>query len=457
MRGPIRVPSSRFPLQRLRHRKLDRHPRGSGIFKAFERKADRGVKNHKMGNRISGNHKRRLAPARGKNHRFARAKVHGAKMDLKAEPFQGGGSEIVIADTGSAGNQKHLPARRRGFDLFDQQFEPIAAAALMNQFGPRLRQQPGDQCGIRIADLARTRRLCGRHQFIAGDQVDDPRSRPYERFALARLRQECQLRCAEACSFTQQDIAAPGILAAMANMERHRLAAQRPHPFPFPADFLLHEDLRGARREAAAGKDPRTFTGAQFKAGQIAGAHFGDHFKGRRKIVRCHGITVHGGAIKSGKILGGDRIGGEDASMGGGKRRGACHQRRHLFADYRARFLERNHDGAARYRAGLKLRTCSLREIRSASALLPERGRFRCRAMQLKLLAFAQAHDLLGFQERLVEVEPEETPRRLLGRLAPLFDAAGVRVAIDCEYCSWDTPIGAQARELAIIPPVSGG
>ncbi|MES2568579.1 MAG: MoaD/ThiS family protein [Verrucomicrobiota bacterium] len=77
--------------------------------------------------------------------------------------------------------------------------------------------------------------------------------------------------------------------------------------------------------------------------------------------------------------------------------------------------------------------------------------------MQLKLLAFAQAHDLLGFQERLVEVEPEETPRRLLGRLAPLFDAAGVRVAIDCEYCSWDTPIGAQARELAIIPPVSGG
>ncbi|MEI9960038.1 MAG: MoaD/ThiS family protein [Limisphaerales bacterium] len=31
-----------------------------------------------------------------------------------------------------------------------------------------------------------------------------------------------------------------------------------------------------------------------------------------------------------------------------------------------------------------------------------------------------------------------------------------IRVAIDLEYADWDKPIGA-ARELALVPPVSGG
>jgi hypothetical protein len=39
--------------------------------------------------------------------------------------------------------------------------------------------------------------------------------------------------------------------------------------------------------------------------------------------------------------------------------------------------------------------------------------------MQLQLLAFAQAHDQLGFRERLVECSPTETPRQILARLAP--------------------------------------
>ena len=76
--------------------------------------------------------------------------------------------------------------------------------------------------------------------------------------------------------------------------------------------------------------------------------------------------------------------------------------------------------------------------------------------MQLRLLAFAQAHDLLGFRERVVECTPAETPRALLARLAPGANCAAMRVALDCEYADWDAPIGA-ARELALIPPVSGG
>jgi molybdopterin synthase sulfur carrier subunit len=76
--------------------------------------------------------------------------------------------------------------------------------------------------------------------------------------------------------------------------------------------------------------------------------------------------------------------------------------------------------------------------------------------MQIKLLAFAQARDLLGWPERVVECQPDDTPRTILTRLAPQAPVEHWRVAVDEEYQPWDQPIGA-AREIALIPPVSGG
>jgi molybdopterin synthase sulfur carrier subunit len=76
--------------------------------------------------------------------------------------------------------------------------------------------------------------------------------------------------------------------------------------------------------------------------------------------------------------------------------------------------------------------------------------------MQVRLLAFAQARDQLGWPERVVECAPEETPRAVLARVAPMVQADLWRVAVDEEYQSWDIPLGS-AREIAFIPPVSGG
>ncbi len=76
--------------------------------------------------------------------------------------------------------------------------------------------------------------------------------------------------------------------------------------------------------------------------------------------------------------------------------------------------------------------------------------------MPVKLLAFAHTRDVLGFQERVFDCAPGDTPRALLARVAPTFDCAACRIAIDGEYRDWDAPIGA-GRELALIPPVSGG
>ena len=76
--------------------------------------------------------------------------------------------------------------------------------------------------------------------------------------------------------------------------------------------------------------------------------------------------------------------------------------------------------------------------------------------MQVNLLAFAQARDQLGWTERVVECEPDETPRTVFARVAPELHVEMMRVAVDQEYHSWDEPIGA-VSEIALIPPVSGG
>ena len=76
--------------------------------------------------------------------------------------------------------------------------------------------------------------------------------------------------------------------------------------------------------------------------------------------------------------------------------------------------------------------------------------------MQVKLLAFAQARDQLGWSERVVECEPTDTPRAIVARLAPAAPVETWRVAVDDEYHSWDAAIGS-AKEIALIPPVSGG
>jgi molybdopterin synthase sulfur carrier subunit len=55
-----------------------------------------------------------------------------------------------------------------------------------------------------------------------------------------------------------------------------------------------------------------------------------------------------------------------------------------------------------------------------------------------------------------VECDPAETLREILARIAPGFDPASARVAVDFEYTHWDAPLG-DATEIALIPPVSGG
>jgi sulfur-carrier protein len=78
------------------------------------------------------------------------------------------------------------------------------------------------------------------------------------------------------------------------------------------------------------------------------------------------------------------------------------------------------------------------------------------RGMILTILAFAQSQDVFGFSRREVEAFPDDTPRGLLLRLRPGADLGHLRVALDCEFAEWDLPLG-NARELAILPPVSGG
>lgn len=78
-----------------------------------------------------------------------------------------------------------------------------------------------------------------------------------------------------------------------------------------------------------------------------------------------------------------------------------------------------------------------------------------CR-MMMKLLAFAKSRDDFGFSEVEIEVAVGETPREVVVRIAPGVDLSGLRVALDGEFADWDRPVG-EAREMAFLPPVSGG
>ena len=84
------------------------------------------------------------------------------------------------------------------------------------------------------------------------------------------------------------------------------------------------------------------------------------------------------------------------------------------------------------------------------------RARKQIPSSQPAILAFAQAQDQLGFRERVVDCAAGDSPRTILANVAPGFDGAGMRVAVDHEYHDWDAPVG-EAVELALIPPVSGG
>jgi molybdopterin synthase sulfur carrier subunit len=77
--------------------------------------------------------------------------------------------------------------------------------------------------------------------------------------------------------------------------------------------------------------------------------------------------------------------------------------------------------------------------------------------MKVTLLAFATAAERLGWRLLEVEAAMTDSPRSLFQRTAEGFDPGHARAAVDCEYRSWDEPIGESAREVAIIPPVSGG
>ena len=79
------------------------------------------------------------------------------------------------------------------------------------------------------------------------------------------------------------------------------------------------------------------------------------------------------------------------------------------------------------------------------------------RKVAAKAAAEASAAARLGWREMLVECSPDDSPRAVIARLAPGFDVSPMRAAVDSEYFQWDDAIGPVAKELAILPPVSGG
>ncbi len=74
----------------------------------------------------------------------------------------------------------------------------------------------------------------------------------------------------------------------------------------------------------------------------------------------------------------------------------------------------------------------------------------------VRIVAFSIAKQWLPTGEQIVEAASNDTVETIVKRVMPGIQTLSVRVALDLEYVQWDTTLG-DAKEIAIIPPVSGG
>jgi molybdopterin synthase sulfur carrier subunit len=81
-------------------------------------------------------------------------------------------------------------------------------------------------------------------------------------------------------------------------------------------------------------------------------------------------------------------------------------------------------------------------------------------ASPVQVRLFAGLRDAIGWSEQLVELAPGAgtTPEQLWRQLnlQPAYPPAGVRVAINQQFATWDASLAA-GDELAFLPPISGG
>jgi sulfur-carrier protein len=85
---------------------------------------------------------------------------------------------------------------------------------------------------------------------------------------------------------------------------------------------------------------------------------------------------------------------------------------------------------------------------------------------QVRVRLFAGLREAMGWSEQLVELAPAAggpnpagaTPHQLWRQLGlqPAHPPAGVRVAINQQFATWDASLAA-GDELAFLPPISGG
>ncbi|MEM9399816.1 MAG: MoaD/ThiS family protein [Verrucomicrobiota bacterium] len=81
--------------------------------------------------------------------------------------------------------------------------------------------------------------------------------------------------------------------------------------------------------------------------------------------------------------------------------------------------------------------------------------------MRIQLLTFATARDYFGFAEKEVSFNDGESSKVLFAKCKAGFkpEELGWRVALDGEYIEWNEMLDKKAngKDLAVIPPVSGG
>ncbi len=196
------------------------------------------------------------------------AGLHGDAVEerLAAGARQGSLDQVELAGRDAAAEQQHV-VREPGRDARGELFRVVARDAERDRRHAERGEDGEQEVGVRVAQLARSRRRLGRDDLVAGGEHGHPR-RPVHRDPLVALRGEQRESAgAERRPGGEQGRAAAADLAAAADRLAGGDLAVEAHPLASAVGPLDRRHAVGLRRHRAAGHDAQARAARQGRPG----------------------------------------------------------------------------------------------------------------------------------------------------------------------------------------------
>ena len=225
--------------------------------------------------------------------------------------------EVALAHRTAAGEQQQVAVSKRGRAGGLHASEVIGADAQRHGDAARLLDQGRQRGGIDVADLARRRRLVGRHQFVAGGEDGHPRPTMHRNRCQAEAGEHAQVLGPQPVAAGEDAVAGAAVLTGANDILARGHRPEHGHRGRVEQAGVFDHDHRVRLvRQLPAGPDARRLARSQGEGlARFAHGDFADHgeqghlgFRAAEGVGRAHRVAVHGGAGKGRQQFPGDHV-----------------------------------------------------------------------------------------------------------------------------------------------------